>query len=170
MKRFRRRKSIKLVLAFAVAALVLVPLAQAQPDMYPGANVVQATPPGTIHGVPTSLYQRLPVDDQAALAGTGKIGGFAGSSTVAPKTIHGVPASLYQRLPVDDQAALAGTGKIGGYAVSTDQAPKSQPVAIGNDFSWGTAGIGFLVAGVAVLAILSVAVVTRRGRGGLAQA
>ena len=129
MKRFRRRKSIKLVLALAVVALVLVPLAQARPDMYPGANA-QAT------------------------AGT----------------IHGVPASLYQRLPVDDQAALAGTGKIGGYATWKDQAPKPQSDSTGSGFSWGTAGIGFLVAGVAVLAILSVAVVTRRGGGGLAKA
>jgi hypothetical protein len=123
MKKFRRRKSIRMVLALAVVALVLVPLAQARPDMYPGANVAQAT----------------------------------------PGTIHGVQASLYRRLPADDQAAIAGTGKIGGYSSSAAVAPKPESVSTGSGFSWSSAGIGVGVAAVTLLAIFSVAFVTRRG-------
>jgi hypothetical protein len=84
MKRFRRRKSIKMILALAVVALALVPVAQARQDMYPGAQQLGQGVTGTIHGVPTTLYQRLPVEDQAALAGTGSIGGYATSSASVP--------------------------------------------------------------------------------------
>jgi hypothetical protein len=149
-----------MTLALAATALVVVPTVQARSTTFsPQGRAVASSARGQqLHGVASSLYRRLPSDDQAQLAGTGSIGGYA----AVVGTSHGVPTSLYRKLPPDDQAQLAGTGSIGGYA--SDAAQPAQPASSGDGFDWTSVviGAGTGLAALALLAFVSASALSRR--------
>jgi hypothetical protein len=66
-------------LALAALALVVVPTVQARSTTFSpqGRHTPSSAQGQQVHGVAPALYRRLPSDDQADLAGTGSIGGYA---------------------------------------------------------------------------------------------